>query len=196
MRKKKIGNSFLKMLPTGRVSPVADLEVTGEIIENYFPIHDLDCDLKGREARLTKQAVLRLLHHARVMNKSEFLDDTRLPRNVPAALVYDSRRDSRARKIAKQRQILECEDATGADLLDAMDLVDKLFRGMDIQLRDGYLPDDYDLERDEKDFAMQRYMAAAMLPAVVKLLDSVWVPLVARMEDMQRRISRGEGVAG
>jgi hypothetical protein len=194
--KKKIGNSFLKRLPRGRVSPVADLQVIGEVIEDYFPIHDLDCDLKGREARLTKQAVLRLLHHARVMNKFEFLDDTQLPRNVPAALVYDSRSDSRARKIAEQRQILECDEATGADLVSAMELVDRLFRSMHIQLHFGFLPEDYDLDRDKRDIDMERYMAAAILPAVVNLLDSVWVPLPARIRDMKRRNSRGKRAAG
>lgn len=194
--KKRIGNSLLKMLPTGRVSPVADLEVLGEVIENNFPIQDLDCDLKGREARLTKLAVLRLLRHATVMNKFEFLDDTRLPQNVPAPLVYDSRSDSRARKIVEQRQNLEFEDATGADLVSAMELVDRLFRSMHIQLSFGYLDDDYDLDRDKRDIDMERYMAAAMLPAVVKLLDSVWVPLRARIRDMKRRNLRGKRAAG
>ena len=152
--------------------------------------HELSDSIEEDHLRKAKENVLQLLDEASALNDLAIWGKLRVP-SLPRHVLPVPSEIDRCDEIQDSRDELD-ENGDLKSVLQAMDVVDRVLRSMQVQFRRGHLPRDWAADLEEDDAGLQRYMCAAILPAVVELLDEVWSPL---HDEFRRnaRSNRGSG---
>jgi hypothetical protein len=170
-------NRLIDMLPRTRIDHRVEFTVLLKILKEGWPGPGMTRLQRQRNLRLTRDAILRLLHHAEVLNDLRFWSDVEIPDDMRSRVARPNRR-TLAETITEARAALRTKDLTEDDLRSAMVVVEEVFRSLSSLYTIGHFelddPDEEDGGEDneaETEFLIERNMCAAILPPAIRLLN-------------------------
>jgi len=157
------------MLPQDRTDPSVRVGAACEIVGNYFMGRTDELRAGDHAFEVAKAAALLILAEARVLCRFDFWDDVRLPDAFRRSSVPESDVATLRNELRAVDESLRYQTASRQDLAEAMNSAADAFKSMQRMFAVG---------RIAKDVAdIPRYRCAAMLPAIDRVLEDVWIPI-------------------
>lgn len=165
--KSRASRRFFEMLPKARVNPMHRIEAALDVVKNYFLGKPGNLKADDNAAEIANHAVLFLLTEASSLIRHSFWQgNLDMPKNFQWELVPESDVYSLRKKIRDLKKGLWQDEATRAQIVDAMNLAVDAFTSMNAMFAVGRFRDEIP--------EIELYRCAALLPPTAELLDREW----------------------
>jgi hypothetical protein len=155
------------------IDPRAAVVGTADIILASLKMTGLGSEPGSLELRTARRGMSALLRTARQLNRMKFWDSLAIPRTQQSRM-REATHEQRSELLSIAREHLQGDGATRADVLAAMDVLHEVVANMNTIFAAGRV---VGMDEPDESWATDRFICAALLPALAEQLNNFWVQL-------------------